>query len=230
MTRSTNPNWTYTVGELCLSAARELGAVGLGDSLDSEEEGEMVTRLNSMLAKWSVDANLFREATAETIIAAGVGAATLPAEVRDVRAVRYVESSTYQRQLAPWNRDEYYALPNLAQTGTPTAFYFSKQLGGGQLFLWPVNSLDATLVVDYNRTFFFAEGPDQELDIPAEWHEAALYGLASRCAGIFNTVELDPSIVQRCDAQAAASYQKALDADRPDSYYFLYDSPVERPG
>jgi len=227
MARSTNPNWTYTVGQLCLSAARELGAIGLGDSLDSSEEEEMTVRLNSMLAKWSVEANLFREATATVVVAAGDGAATLPSEVRDIRSARLVQSATNHRLLAPWNRDEYFVLPNRAQTGDPTTFYVSKQLDGVQLFLWPVNSAEVTLDLDYSRAFYFAEGPDQQLDIPNEWHEAALYGLASRCAGIFNTVELDPAVVQRCDAQAKIAYQRMLDADRPDSYYFEYDSPVE---
>jgi hypothetical protein len=63
MTVSTNSDWTQTVGQICLSAAMELGAVGLGDSLEASEELEMTTRLNSMLAKWSIDANLFRETT-----------------------------------------------------------------------------------------------------------------------------------------------------------------------
>jgi hypothetical protein len=107
------------------------------------------------------------------------------------------------------------------------AYYVSAQLGGAQIYLWPVNSADVTLDLDYNRTFYFAEGPDQEIDVPVQWHEAVLYGLASRSAGIFNTVELDPNLVQRCDAQARTSYQAMLDADRPDSYYFEYDSPVE---
>jgi hypothetical protein len=73
----------------------------------------------------------------------------------------------------------------------------------------------------------FAEGPEQELDIPPEWHEAVLYGLASRSAGIFGTTMLDPAKVSRCDTQAKTSYERMLDSDRPDSYYFEYDQPVE---
>lgn len=230
MARSTNPNWTQTVSQLCLSAARELGAIGLGDSLDSEEQEEMIIRLNSMLAKWSVDANLFREATEEVTVGT-TGQLNLGAEVRDIRSIRHVQSATNSRLLAVWNRDEFFALPNRAQPGAnPVAAYFSKQLGGGILYLWPVPTADVTLEIDYNRTFYFAEGPTQELDVPAEWHEAVLYGLASRSAGIFDTVQLDPALVQRCDAQARVSYQEMLDADRPDSYYFQYDSPVEASG
>jgi hypothetical protein len=226
MARSTNPNWTQTAGQLCHSAARELGAIGLGEELASDELAEMVTRLNSMLGAWSIEGNLFREASASIVIAAGAGAATLPSDVRDVRSVGYVESADYTRPLQPFNRDEYMSMPNRSQQGTPTIYYYSQQLGGDQLYLWPVNTDEATLELDYSRQFFFIEAPDQELDLPAEWHQAALYGLASRCAGIFGTTRLDPAAVSRCDTQSRATYDRLLDADRPDSYTFYYDTPV----
>ena len=226
MPTSSNPDWTQTVGQLCLSAALELGALGMGDTLEASEELEMITRLNSMLAKWSVDANLFREATATITILGGTGAATLPSDVRDIRSVRHIQSSTLKRQLAAWNRDEFYALPNRAQSGqNPVAFYYSQQIGGDQLYVWPVPSADTDLEIDYSRTFYFAEGPEQEVDLPPEWHEAVLYGLAARCANIFGTA--DPAKVVRIDTQAKASYERLLDSDRPDSYRFEYDSPVE---
>lgn len=228
MTVSTNPTWTQTAGQICLSAALELGAVSMGDSLEASELTQMMTRLNSMLAKWSTDANLFREASATLIVPGGSGAVTLPAEVRDVRTVRHVVSSTSKRPLTAWNRDQFMMLPNRSQTGAnPSIFYLSSQIGGDQLFLWPVPTADVTLELDYSRRFFFAEGPDQELDVPAEWHEAVLYGLASRSVGIFGVTALDPGKVERCDVQARTSYQAALDADRPDFYTFEYDSPVE---
>jgi hypothetical protein len=227
MTVSTNDAWTQTVGQICRSAAYELGAVGMGDEPEASEAAEMRTRLNSMLAKWSIDANLFREATDTITVTGATGVATLPASVREIRSARLIESSTYKRTLTVWNRDEFYSLPNRAQAGAPNIAYFSKKIGGSLLYLWPVPSADVDIEIDYNRTFYFAEGPEQELDIPPEWHEAALYGLASRSAGIFGTTGLDPAKVARCDEQAKASYQKALDSDRPDSYFFEYDSPVE---
>ena len=227
MTRSANPEWTQTVGQLCLSAARELGAVGLGDSLDSQELEEMIIRLNSMLGKWSEEMNQWRDESATITVPAATGAATLPVEVSTIRSVRYIESATYKRPLAAWNRDQYFILPNRSQAGAPTAYYHAQRMDGDAIYFWPVPAAEADFELDYSRGFYFAEGPEQELDIPRQWHEAALYGLASRCAGIFNTLELDPSLVQRCDAQARASYQTLLDADRPDSYYFEYDSPVE---
>jgi hypothetical protein len=225
MPTSGNPDWVQTVGQLCLSAAYELGAVPMGDSLEDSEQEEMQTRLNSMMAKWSIEANLFREALATITLTGGTGAATLPSDVRDIRSVRYVQSSTNKRTLAYWNRDQFLSLPNRATVGTPTIFYYSQQTGGDQLYVWPVPAADVSLELDYSRAFYFAEGPDQEFDLPAEWHEAALYGLAARCANMFGAA--NPMVVQRVDAQARITFERMLDSDRPDSYFFEYDSPVE---
>jgi hypothetical protein len=227
VTASTNTDWTQSVGELCLSAAVELGAVGMGDSLEASEELEMISRLNGMIAKWSIDTNMFREETGTLTVVGGTGAATLPSGIRDIRGVRHVQSSTYKRTLAVWNRDEFMSLPNRTQAGDPTIFYYSQRIGGDQIYLWPVPAAAVTLELDYNRTFYFAEDSTQTLDLPSEWLEAALYGLAARCANMFGAAEIDPAKVGRIDNQAKATYEKLLDSDRPDSYYFEYDSPVE---
>jgi hypothetical protein len=227
MPASTNPNYGFTAAQLMLSAAYELGAIGMGDTLEDSEENEMLKRLNSMLAQWSVDANLFRETSATITISGGAGAATLPRDVRDVRSVRVIQSATYKRALAPWNRDQYFQIPNRSTAGAPLAFYYSQQTDGDQLYVWPIPADDTDFELDYSRSFFFVEDTGQTLDIPPEWHEAALYGLAARCSNLFGTTRLDPSTVMRVDAQSRETYQKLLDADRPDSYYFEYDSPVE---
>lgn len=226
MAVSTNPNFNQTVGQLCLSAAMELGAVGMGDSLEASEEGEMITRLNGMLAKWSTEMNQWRDTAATITIAAGTGAATLPADVQNIRSMRHIQSATYKRLMVPWNRDQYFGLPNRAQAGAPTIYYFTPGLDGVQVYVWPVPATNQDFEIDYARTFYFAEGPEQETDLPKEWYEAALYGLAARSANIFGATRLDPNAVARIDAQARVTYQALLDNDRPDSYYFEYDQPV----
>jgi len=231
-TSSTNPAWFQTVGQLCQSAAVELGALELGDTIEASEQAEMMVRLNSMLAKWSKDSGMWREASATITMlptAPLTGAVTLPIDVRDIRSVRQIMSATYKRPLAPFNRDQFFQLPNRSQVGTPTIYYYSQQLDGDRLYVWPIPSTSQDFELDYNRAFFFAEAPEQTLDIPREWHEAALYGLAARCANMFGTTRTDPAAVQRVDAQARSSYQEFLDSDRPDSIFFSYDSPVESP-
>jgi hypothetical protein len=228
MPTSLNPDWSQTAGQLCASAARELGAIGMADVLEASEETEMVTRLNGMLAKWSAEMNMWRDANAVVTITGGIGAATLPSEVNNIRSVLQIQSSTNKRILQQWNRDEYFRIPNRAQTGSnPVAWYVSQQTDGDQLFIWPVPTGDTDFEIDYGRSFYFVEGPEQNLDIPKEWYEAALYGLAARSANIFGATRIDPQAIARIDAQSRTTYQELLDNDRPDSYYFEYDSPVE---
>lgn len=230
MPSSGNTAWFQTIGQLEESAALELGAISMGDSLEASEEAEMTKRLNAMLAKWSIEANLFRDEVATVTITGGTGTAILSTDVRDIRGVRHIQSATYKRPLMQWNRDDYFSLPNRAQAGaTPLAYYLAKRNAdsGPLLYIWPVPAANVDLELDYSRAFYFAEDPTQTLDLPAEWHEAALYGLAARCAGIFGATKVDPASVQRIDAQARSEYERLLDSDRPDSYRFEYDSPVE---
>lgn len=227
MPTSGNTVYGYTAGQLMNSAACELGAVGMGDSLKSSEEAEMQRRLNGMLAKWSTDMNMFRETSGTLTITGATGAATLPNDVRGVRSVRHVISSTNKRPLAEWNRDEFYRLPNRTTAGNPSAYFLASGVEAYQIYIWPVPALSITLELDYNRAFYIVEAPEQTIDLPPEWYEALLYGLAARSANIFGTTNIAPQTIARIDTQARDTYQKLLDGDRPDSYYFEYDSPVE---
>lgn len=227
MAQSTNTDWTLTFGQLARSAAVELGAIGMGDTLEASEEEEMRQRLNAMLAKWSTEGNLWRDETATVTIAAATGAATLPTEVRDIRGVRHIQSSTYKRPLLEWTRDDYLSLPNRTQAGTPTIYNFQPGVGGGVLRIWPVPATDQDFELDISRRFHMVEDSLQEVDILPEWYEAALYGLAARSANLFGSTNMNPNTVQRVDAQAKAEFDRMLDSDRPNYYAFGYDSPVE---
>jgi hypothetical protein len=220
MPTSGTSEWVVTAGDLIHSAAREIGAIAMGDELEDSEMDEAQVRLNNMLKSWSVEGNLFRETTGTLTITGGTGAATLPDDIRDVMTARHVLSTTNRRALARWNRDQYYAIPNRSAVGNPVAFYLSNQLGGQSLYVWPVPVANITLELDYGRRVETVTAPEEDLDIPQEWNEAVMYGLAARMSSMFGATKLDPATVQRVDVVARDLYQRLLDADRPDSYYF----------
>lgn len=224
--------WPLNFAALAESAARELGAIGMGDSLEASEQEEMQTRFNLMMESWSIKANLYREELAQITIPPATGAVTLPEDVRDIASLRYIASATNKRQLVQWNRSQWLSLPNRSQAGAPTVFYYSQKPGdeGDQLYVWPVPALSTDYELDYSRGAYIVTAPDETLDFPREWYEAAMFGLASRCAGIFGSTRVDPAAVQRVDARATALLEAMLDADRPDSYQFEWDSPVEAGG
>lgn len=221
MPTSTETALELTAADACKEAAVELGAIGSNDELEDAEGERMLRRLNSMLQSWSVEGNLFREASATATITGGTGAATLPNDVRDVNTVRHVISATNKRILGQWNRDQYFSLPNRETVGNPTIYYYGQRGDGGdELYIWPVPADDITLELDYSRRPWTVTAPEETIDVPQEWHEAIYLGLAARCASMFGADRVSPQTVARVEQRAEYLYQRLLDADRPDSYYF----------
>jgi hypothetical protein len=95
---------------------------------------------------------------------------------------------------------------------------------GLSIYVWPVPSTDITLELDYSRAAETVTDPSETVDIPEDWQEAVVMGLAGRCASMFGITRIDPGTVQRIDAKASSLYQRLLDRDRPDSYYFEPDA------
>jgi hypothetical protein len=211
-----------TVEEYVAQAAYELGAYASGEILSGEDMEDGIVRFNGMLKMWAGD-NLYREATTSLTVTAATGTVALPAGARDVASVRHVVSATNKRLLAEWSRGEYYRLPNRTASGNPTAYYLAKTISALSLYVWPVPAANITLEVDYYRLPEVVTDPSETLDLPEEWQEAVVQGLASRMANMFGSTRTDPSTVARIDQRAAALYQRLLDRDRPDYYSFEPD-------
>lgn len=215
--------WPLTALELVTQAAYELGAYSSGETVSGEDMEDGILRLNAMLNYWSGDGGLYREATGTLVISDGTGAGTLPTEVKSVGSVRQVISPTYNRQLTPWERAQFYSLPNRKASGNPTIYYVGKTIAGLTIYVWPVPTANITLELDYGRAVEIVTDPNETLDLPQDWQEAVIQGLASRMANMFGSTKTDPQTVARIDSRAAAEYQRLLDRDRPDAYHFEPD-------
>lgn len=210
--------WSLTVSEICHAAARELGAIGISDSLSADEISACILHLNAMLKSWSTEANMFRENTGTVFVTGGAGSGALPQEVRDVSDVRFVNPDGSERPLARFVRGQWMQIPTKATFGAPTVYYYQQGVGQDTLFIWPVPEDDAQLRVDYSRVAETVTDASETVDIPQEWQEAVIKGLAARVANMFGSVSTDPNTVQKVTAEAQALYGKLLDSDRPDSY------------
>jgi hypothetical protein len=165
-------DWPLTAEQIVTQAMYELGALNQGDTPSGEEMEDAILRLNGMLKTWGGEGNLFREVTGTLTLPGGTASGTLPADVRDVSSVRHVVSATNSRQLAEWNRGEFYRLPNRAASGNPTAYYLSTTTAGRAITVWPVPSADITLEVDYSRLAQTVTDPSETIDVLEEWQEA----------------------------------------------------------
>lgn len=80
-------------------------------------------------------------------------------------------------------RKQYLDLPNKANPGTPSGFYYDPQTPLGVLYLYPVmNDTTHTLVLDYQRPMTEMGSGTDSLEVPAEWHRALKWNLADELA------------------------------------------------
>lgn len=222
MTTSGITDWPLTAEEIVTQAFVELGAVSSGETPTGEEMEDGLVRLNSMLRSWAGEGNLFREETTEVAFTSGLGELALDAGIRTINNAWLVQTS-YNRILAPWNRTEYLSIPVPGQEGSPVAWYAENGVAGLTLHLWPVPSAASTIALDYSRHAQTVTDPSETVDVPQEWQETLILGLASRCASMFGKARTDPGNVSRIDQRSSILYQRLLDRDRPDAYYFEPD-------
>jgi hypothetical protein len=213
--------WSLTARDIVTAAMQEIGVTGLGETPEASEMAKGLQCLNAMLKSWQTEGNLFREATAD--VTADDASTTLAAGIRSVNSVRLLQSGGTDRLLYPWTRTDYLSLPNKAAEGNPSIYYVERGRTGVILYVWPVPTANATIRVDYARIIETVTDASEEVDVPEEWQETVIAGLASRLAPIFGVTRTDPGTVQRIDARAAELYRRMLDADRPDAYRFTYE-------
>jgi hypothetical protein len=78
------------------------------------------------------------------------------------------------------SKDEYNRLPDKAQSGVPTLFYYDQQSPLGVLYIWPVpaaGDLPLSVVCDALQLFTVALLTDVP-DLPDHWVEAIINNLA----------------------------------------------------
>lgn len=87
-----------------------------------------------------------------------------------------------------WSRDEYFNQTNKNSQGTVVDAYYSALLGNGRIYVWQT----ASSVNDFVRFSFQSSIEDvgdqtKTLDIPVEWLDAIIYGVAARLVDDYDT-------------------------------------------
>lgn len=223
MTTSGVTAWSLTARDLVTAALEDNAIIALGRTPRDAEMTACIRRLNGMLKSWQVKgAGLWRETAIAATILAGEATVELPEGVADVVGVRIVETSTYQRPLAVWERDDYMILPNKTSLGQPTAAYAERGLASTVLYLFPVPLVDTDLLVDALRGVETVTSPNETVDFPEIYQEAIYANLAVRCAGLFG-MQAPAELI----ARAGMLEQAMLDSERPSSYRLVpYNDPA----
>lgn len=212
MTTSSTTAWSLTARDVVVEALRENAIISPGESPEADEAAACMVRLNGLLKSWCVGRNL--ERTGTITVPANDASGAIDATINEVRSIRVVESQSFERQLARWERDDYFRIPNKTASGAPTAYYADAQRDTMVLYLWPVPAIETTLRIEYQRLPETVTDLNETIDFPQEYQEALYANLALRCCGLFG-VDPKPELV----ARARELKVEMVDRERPASYF-----------
>lgn len=201
--------WSLTAADMVSQALSELGVVGITAVPKADQMTYGLFHLNALLKSWQSAGHL--ETTGTITIPAASGSGALAVYVQEVISARH--SSTYERQLTRFGRDEYMSIPNKSAVGDPTIFYVSNQRDATVMYVWPVPAAITTIKFDYRRKPDTVTASSETVDWPQEYQDALISNLAVRIAGRFGA-EIKPELAQRADMLR----REMEDIERPASY------------
>lgn len=207
-------NVVTMANELCSAKTINEGSPTLSDY-----DAQLSKRhLNWLLKSMQADGcNLFRAEDISITWPADEFEQQLDTNYLDLQEVRVRNSSDQDRPLTRWEQGEYNTLPNKLQSGIPTTYSLVKTVGNLVVRLWPVPSVETTILATGSRVIEDVVGLDETLDIPQEWTETIAYKLADRLNAAYGySGDGDAQDVKQ---RADQLYSLMRDADRPGSYF-----------
>ena len=207
---------TITTQDLIADALRKIGVVAEDEPMTADQAASGLRAWNRLLKSWQNRGyNLWAVAT-QTVTLTTAASYTM-APVRPVRILnaRLVRSGI-ETPMLPMTRQEYDALPVKLSTDLPTRFYYDKQREAALFYIWPVlaSASGETIRVTFEREAEDQTDLNAVPDIPAEWWEAAVYGLAARLADDHG--KSVPNVVARAEEEL----RLALADDHEESVFF----------
>lgn len=209
---------TYTYREICEDSLRKIGVIAKDEGAEADDIATASRAMQRMLKSWqNKDIELFTVASQSVALTTAASYTMNPVRPISVDQVN-LKSGGRETPMTRMTREEYDSLPIKTTTGTPTSFYYDRQREAALLYVWPVLSVAAgqTLEVTYTREIEDVS-LEAAVDLPGEWYDAAVYGLADRLVDDYNI--RDPRAT-RVAIRAKLLMDEALAYDREGSVSF----------
>lgn len=208
----------YTVRDMCTEALRECGVVSISTTASAEDMDVAVKRLNMMLKAWQNTAITIWKQTSGSITITDATASYAIA-ARPLRLDTVARKDGTETPMTSMTRQEYSTLPDKDSAGTPSSFWYHRELSAGRLYVWPVMATGSGTIEWYGVSEVEdVTTPNDALDVPGEWYEATLYNLAYRLLGAFPGVPQERT--QYITANAVRSLAEAKGGDAEESIMF----------
>lgn len=218
MAVSNSTDFKQTAQEVIIDALAELGVAEDEEPLQPVDLNRGMRALNRMLKSWQAEGvMIWTLAEGSLPLVLGQGAyqfgdggdfAERPFDFVDLRINRGGNDLPMSRL----SREEYYALPNKAARGYPTQFYYDRQRESGVLNIWPTPDAGlGTLGFTYRRVIMDIDAGADDFDVPQEWYEALVFGLADRLVGAYAMAGKASAARVKMEAQRAFQIVKGFD-------------------
>lgn len=117
------------------------------------------------------------------------------------------------------SQDEYMELSSKTAEGSVNQIHYDPQISAGLLKIWPSpDDLTETLELIVERPIEDMDSATNEFDVPQQWYEPILYGLAERAAIFFHVNE---KIVVILGNKASMFLDKVMDSDVENTSLYL---------
>ncbi len=206
---------TDTARDLIGDALRKIGVVAIDEPMNADQAAAGLRALNRMLKSWQNKGFCtWAKASQSVALTTDSSFRLNPARPLEILSCRFTQNGV-ERPMLSFTRDEYDSLPVKTSQGTPTTFHYDRQREDARLYVWPVMASvnGETLEITYTRELEDTT-LDAPVDVPGEWYDAVVYGLAARLADDY-TVAAGNVI-----ARAEAELRDALAFDREGSVWF----------
>jgi hypothetical protein len=122
--------------------------------------------------------------------------------------------NAYEVPMTPFNRDDYFSLPNKAFQGSKSLqFWFDKQITP-RLWVWPTAYASTDqIVVERHRQIQDIGAFTNLIEMPQRWYEYAIFGLACRVAVELPAGELPQGRLEYLEGKAEYHKSRAEDGE-----------------
>lgn len=178
---------TYTAGQIATAALRKCGVTAVDRAATSDEMDAALVTFNAMLKALQIPSiTVWKLSTASITLTDDTESYSISARPLELGVVNWRSTDGIDLPMLRLTRKEYYELPDKDAAGTPTQFYYHRLQETGTLYVWPVQETGSgTIEWEGQDEIDDITSTADTLDVPAEWYEAIIYGLAGRLCDDF---------------------------------------------
>lgn len=208
--------WTLKRDGIVNSALRKLSVLSGGALPAQYEIDNAVEALNAMIKGfqadgmpvWEMDKYTFTTVAGVAKYQIGEGMTlNTPDPLKVVQAYRN-QLNSVNVPMNIYTQYNYNILPLVVSSGVPINLYYQPFATYGEINLWPIpNDSTTTITIIYQHQFADMTSATDDIDFPAYWTEAVIYGLAWRLSAEYGIPIQDRATLTK---EAEYFHQQAL--------------------